>query len=450
MIGLQRPTYLREGKIGKLLIPIDLRPQQKHILENLGTLNVVMAHRRFGKSVALILKTILSFLTVQKNNPVYWYVLPELQQAENNVWQYFKDFTSDIPGVRISETELSISVNLGDGYGTRLLKLVGVDKNAEAKRGAYLDGCVIDEMGQIKRGVWESVIMPMIMDRDGWVVLTGTPAVGYWQEMVTMAKESPHWKVFEYSDVRETKLIDPAKVAVMEAATEDLPKFRREMYGEWITGDIGSYYLENLSKLRDEGKISESVVYNPKKPVIASWDLGLNDLTVVWFAQYYPEDNTLKFFDYWEKRGVIDYRHALQDVELKGYKIDLMVLPHDASKRTGTGDDTVKQVFEKQYKVLRIPKTGNKLNDISIIKNCFHTLEFNSYKCAKGITALYNYRSALNKKTDQLSLVPMHCDRSDSFRYMILGLFQSRWSYTLFASNKPKANEVPVELYDPI
>lgn len=448
--GLKKPQTIVEGSTSTTYFPINFRPQQQHVLENLSRFSVIMAHRRWGKTVLLLVHLILSALTLKKRNPVFWYVAPFQKQAKEVAWQYLKDFMSPLPQVKISETELSISIDLGDGYGKRTIRLVGVDDGAESGRGVYLDGVVLDEMGQIKRGVWESVIRPALSDRKGWAVLTGTPAVGYWQEMFQFAKGSDEWKVFDYSDARSTKIIDGDELISLEKSSDDLPKFRREYYGEWITGDIGSYYLENLSRLQDAGKISDQVIYNPKLPVVASWDLGLNDKTVVWFAQYDPSQDKLALIDYWEKRGVVDYRHALSDVEQLGYKIDLMVIPHDSSKRTGTGDDTVKKVFENKYRVLRIPKTGNKLTDITIVKNYFNNLLFNSEKCHKGIVALYNYRSALNKKTDQLSLVPMHCDASDSFRYMIMGLFRAKYLYSQKADSTPKVSFIQTNSYDPI
>lgn len=407
---------------------------------------MAVVHRRGGKSVAFILKLILGWLTLKKKNPKFFYMAPLLKQAEEAAWVYVKNFCKTIPGVVISESDLSVTLDLGDGYGERVLKLVGVSDVGESKRGAYADGVVLDEMGHIKRGVWENVVRILLMDRRGWAVLTGTPNVGYWQEIFLKAKSNPEWLVVDYSDARKTGVIDMKELLSAESTTDDLPKFRREMYGEWITGDIGSYYLENLVWLKENGFINENVVYNPKLPVIVSWDLGLNDYTVAWFGQYDASVDKLYLIDYYEKRGVLDYRWALDDVERKGYTIDLMVVPHDSSRRTGVGEDNIKTVFERKYKVLRVPKTGNKLADIGIIKNYLHKCEFNITKCVIGINALYNYRSALNVKHDTLSQNPIHCDRSDSFRYMIMGMYQSRWQYCQFASRKPVVNMRPSEV----
>lgn len=407
---------------------------------------MALVHRRGGKSVCFILKLILSWLTLKKKNPKFFYMAPLLKQAEEAAWQYVKGFCKNIPGVVISESDLSVTVDLGDGYGDRVLKLVGVSDVGESKRGAYADGVVLDEMGHIKRGVWENVVRILLMDRKGWAVLTGTPAVGYWQEMFIKAKDNPEWHLVDHSDARKTNIIDKDELESAERTTDDLPKFRREMYGEWITGDIGSYYLENLVWLQENGHINEHVSYNPKLPVVVSWDLGLNDYTVAWFAQYDPSNDKIYLIDYYEKRGNIDYRYSLADVEAKGYKIDLMVVPHDSIRRTGVTEDTVKVVFEKKYRVLRIPKTGNKLVDIGIVKNYLHKCEFNSVKCAIGVNALYNYRSALNVKHDTLSQVPIHCDRSDSFRYMIMGMYQARWQYCQFAAKAKPMNLAASEI----
>lgn len=433
---LLEPTSIKKGETLSIIVPVTFRPLQKEYLQDKQRFNILLAHRRFGKSVVLILDLILSMISCKKKNPMFWYVAPTLEQATAIAWKYIKDFCSSLPNVQISETNKTVVVNFNDGFGDRTIRLVGVDDSGESKRGSYLDGVVIDEMGHIKRGAWESIIRPALSDRKGWATLTGTPTLGYWQELFEEAQNIEEWKVFDYGDARVTGVISEAELLSAEHTSNDRAKFRREFYGEWISPDIGCYYSENLFALEDLGHISPNISYNANLPIITSWDLGVNDYTVVWFSQYDPHNDILTFFDYFQVRGVTDSLQVLAEVEKKGHKIDLIVLPHDSTHKYTNSRGSTYDLFKERYPVVLLKKSPSKVQDIQIVKNFLHACRINSEKCSKGILELHKYRSTLNSKTDILSTTPMHNDAADSFRYNILGLFQSRSRYSDFRGQR--------------
>ena len=446
---LLNPLAVKNDDTLTLYVPFDMRPFQKEFLENSGRFNILFAHRRFGKSVVLLLKLFLSFMTCKKKNPRFWYVAPTLNSAVDILWRYSKDMFGNVPGVVIKESDYSIAVDLGDGIGERLFRIVGANNEEGGnKRGVYLDGVVIDEMGDMRRGVWESAIAPMLAERHGWAVLTGTPALGYWKEIFEGARVSDTWKVFDYGDARRTQVLSEQELYEMKNVINDDVKFRREFYGEWLSPDLGSYYLPNMIDLNDKGYISETVQYDPNLPVITSWDLGTNDFTVVWFAQYDPIRDTLSFIDFYQKRGASSDMEMLKEVENKRYPIDLIVLPHDSLNRSVNSKFNTYQIFSRLYPTIRLQKTGRVLSDIEIIKNQFSNFRFNSTNCSIGIQELYNYKSKFNSKQDKLSTTPEHSDIADSFRYMVIGLQTARYKYTMFNERAKVRQSSEIKIID--
>src|SRR5882672_7866937 len=61
-----------------------------------------------------------------------------------------------------------------DYPGGGQVRLYGAD-NADAMRGIYLDGIVLDEYADMDPRVWSEIIRPALADREGWAVFIGTP-----------------------------------------------------------------------------------------------------------------------------------------------------------------------------------------------------------------------------------------------------------------------------------
>ena len=84
-------------------------------------------------------------------------------------WDYFKRYTSVIPGVEVNESELRVDFPNGSR-----IQLFGAD-NADALRGMYFDFLIADEYGDWKPSVWNYVIRPALADRQGKAIIIGTP-----------------------------------------------------------------------------------------------------------------------------------------------------------------------------------------------------------------------------------------------------------------------------------
>jgi len=150
---------------------------------------VAVAHRRCGKTVACVNDLIKRALTEGKSDGQYAYICPFLTQAKSVAWLYLLRFSENVR-VKANASELWIELVTG-----ARIRLFGAD-NAEALRGMYLDGIVLDEYADMKPRVWGEVIRPLLADRQGWAVFIGTPKGknNFW-DVYDSAQQSPNWHV---------------------------------------------------------------------------------------------------------------------------------------------------------------------------------------------------------------------------------------------------------------
>jgi len=142
---------------------------QAQVHRGLKRFGVIVAHRRWGKSVLSVNELIDRALRDETGSGRYGYVAPFLKQAKEIAWSYLKHFTRDLPQVSIHEAELAITLHNGSR-----IRLYGAD-NPDSIRGTYFSFVVIDEVADMKPEVWGEIIRPALMDRKGGALFVGTP-----------------------------------------------------------------------------------------------------------------------------------------------------------------------------------------------------------------------------------------------------------------------------------
>lgn len=150
-------------------IPYTPRPFQKELHASLKRFNVLVCHRRFGKTVFALNELIKKAIENEKIKPSYAYICPTRNQARQVAWDYLKTFLSPL-GDNVKFYEQTLEVRF---YG-RVIRLLGA-AHAERLRGLYLDGVVLDEMADIDEKVWSGIVRPALSDRRGWAIFIGTP-----------------------------------------------------------------------------------------------------------------------------------------------------------------------------------------------------------------------------------------------------------------------------------
>lgn len=228
---------------------------------------VIVAHRRFGKTVGSLNQLIKRAINNKKfRSPNYAYIAPFLKQAKMVAWEYLKYYTSKIPNRKINESELWVELPsyYPDSRGARI-HIIGADR-PDSMRGIYLDGVILDEYAQMKTEVWGEIIQPALSDHKGWAVFIGTPkGQNAFYEMYLKACKEPDWFSCLYT-VDETGIIDPEELASMkrnmtptEIRQELYCDFAASAYDRLITIDLVNSAMEKSplsgKELQDTPKV---------------------------------------------------------------------------------------------------------------------------------------------------------------------------------------------------
>jgi hypothetical protein len=196
----------------------------------------------------------------------------------------------------------------------------------------------------------------------------------------------------------------------------------------------GAWYVKEMADMRRDGRIRR-VPINPDFPVYTFWDLGMNDLMTIWFAQHI--NGELYFIDYHESSFQTWQFYAILLVN-KGYNYETHFFPHDGNTRMRGGDEIVtdKQLAERQgIRPIRVvPRTTSVDNDIrNFCKTSLAMSNMDEENCATGINHLDNYRRKWSTTDSMFTSEPLHDAAShgaDGFRTAAMafkkGLLENR------------------------
>ena len=130
--------------------------------------------------------------------------------------------------------------------------------------------------------------------------------------------------------VDDTKHIDPVEIQREIDSGEISKSFAlQEYFTSFDQGQDGFFYTSIIDKMRLNGQIGK-VPYEPGYPVITSWDLGINDPTVIIFANICGK--SIHIFDYYENHSR-SISHFANYVLNKEYTYKAHYPPHDIMVR---------------------------------------------------------------------------------------------------------------------
>lgn len=369
---------------------------------------------RAGKTVACVNELIKSALTSPKPDGRFAYVCPYFAQAKDIAWDYLCRYSAVVPGTSANISELRIDYPNG-----ARIRLYGAE-NAERMRGLYLDGVVIDEPADIDPRVWPEILRPALADRKGWAVWIGTPKgknafYDLWQQA---GREKWFAAMLKAS---ETGLVDAAELAdARRDMTED--QYAQEFECSFEAAIVGAYYGK-LMVQADRDKRVARVPYEPKVQVWTAWDLGIGDLTAIWFAQQVGQE--VRLIDYYESSGV-GLDHYVKLLREKPYAYAEHLLPHDAEvKELGSGRSRVETLASLGLSKVRVLPAQSVDDGINAARLLIPRCWFDAEKCARGIEALRQYRAEWDDKLKTLRSRPLHdwtSHAADAFRYLAMGI----------------------------
>jgi hypothetical protein len=351
----------------------------------------VVAHRRAGKTVALINQIIRKALENTRvfPPPRYAYIGPSFAQAKDLVWGYCKYYTGVLPRVKVVEGDLQVILPNG-----AMINLYGGSAAYERMRGLYFDGVVADEYPLLNPSMLGSVIRPCLADYQGWAVISGTSnGDDHFHELKKRAeRETDHWDMFSIP-VTETDALDEDEVTEMRKdMTPD--EFAREMMCSFDAPIEGSYYGDVLNDISIAGQIT-GVPYDPNSLVMTWWDLGIDDEMVIWFVQQCGRE--LHVIDMIQNTGK-GLEFYVGQIKSKPYAYGVHVLPHDVKARElGTGVSR-KEVLDSMLPNVFVCPNHTVEDGISATRAAIRMMWFDKVRTEPGVSALRNYHKSKTGK----------------------------------------------------
>jgi hypothetical protein len=222
--------------------PLKPHPTQLRLIEEQRRFKVVPAGRRSGKTERA--KRFVIRECFRKPMP-YFFAAPTRDQVKRIYWEDAKllGFTQSIPGVQVSESELTIRYPHGGS-----ISLVGLDQ-PQRMEGVLWGGGVIDEIGDVKAEAWPENIKPALDTEDprfpghvAWCWLIGVPeGLNHYYDLAEYARASgdPDWGLYHW---KSADILSADKIAAAKRSMSTR-QFRQEYEASFETA-AGRIYEE--------------------------------------------------------------------------------------------------------------------------------------------------------------------------------------------------------------
>ena len=398
----------------EIVIPYDPRPHQRTAWIDRERFNVLVWHRRAGKTVYAINWLLRAILECQRPNPRGAYLAPMYKQAKRVAWTLLKIYAGPIPGVRFLEQELRCILP-----GGREIWLLGAD-NPDALRGIYLDAVVLDEVAQMAPRTWGEVIRPALSDREGSAMMIGTPfgMANEFHRFYTLAADTPGW-CRSLLTVDDTHAIAAEELEALQREMRP-EEWQQEMLCSFSAAVRGAFFAEQMAEA-DRSRRITSVPHDPLLPVHTSWDLGMANRTVIWFWQTVGAEIRAIDCRAYSGTGLPDIAQHLRTL---GYNYGTHYAPHDSRVRElGSGKSRIEIAQSLGIPWTIVPEIGLQ-SGIEAVRGMLARVWFDAERCADGIEALRLYRTEWDDELRVFSSAPLHdwtSDYADSFRMFAVG-----------------------------
>lgn len=398
-------------------LPFYPRPWQLPLINDPAPRIVAVVHRRAGKSTGLMWRGMRRVITERKPLPRVVHLLPySVMWTRTGLWDQATRAADAIPGCVVRRSEMSIRFANGGTW-----QAGGAD-NPDSWRGGYGDEIIIDEYDDTPQTMVPLVIEPMLADRAGVLVRSGTPkGRGLLQAAYDRARVTPGHSAY-LLDYTKTNTLSPEAISRlrMEMSEEE---FAQELLCSFAAPNSGAYYGRLMNEAEAEGRIC-GVPHDPNLKVWTAFDLGIDDATAIWCAQI-TRGGEWRLIDYCEDSGV-GLDHYARWLQSKPYVFERHLLPHDAAVRElGSGRSRTETLWSLGVQPLRQVGAHSVADGINAVRLILPKAYFDAEKCALGIRALRNYRREWNENAQTWRSSPVHDFAShgaDAARYLALGV----------------------------
>jgi len=401
----------------KLEVPFSPREWQIPLIDDPAQRIVAVVHRRAGKSTALLWRGLKRAVTTKRPQPRVVHILPYgVMWTRTGLWDQAVKAAESIPDSQVRRSEMAIRLPNGGTW-----QAGGAD-NPDSWRGGYADECIIDEFDDTPQSMVSLVIEPMLADRDGTLVRSGTPkGRGLLQAAYDRARITPGYSSY-LLDYRKTGALSDAAIERLRLEMSD-EEFAQELECSFAAPNSGSYYGKLIDQAEGEHRIT-AVPHDPALKVWTAWDLGIDDSTAIWCCQI-TRGGEWRLIDYIEDSGA-GLDHYVRLLQQRPYVYERHLLPHDAEVRElGSGRSRTETLNSLGVRPTRTVRQHSVADGINAVRMILPRAWFDAERCAKGIHALRHYRREWNEAAQTWRSSPVHDHAShgaDAARYLALGV----------------------------
>lgn len=372
---------------------------------------VVVAGRRFGKTVLALTKIITIALSKKKSQ--VWYVCPTYKQAEMIAWKMLKEM---LPRESILATnEVKLAVNLINGSE---ICLKGAE-NEDSLRGVGLDFVVLDEYAQMKPNAWDEIIRPMLTDRKGKALFIGTPqGKNILYELYEKASSGVEgWASYRFKTI-DNPFIEEGEV---EQARKQLPDV---IYRQEYEASFEHYAGLCYPMFSIERHVINPIELEPFWRISRSIDYGyINPFSCLWVATSHDGTHYVIDEHYEAMKGL---RHHAEVIKSREWDIDRTYIDPSANahsrEKNGMAYSVVMELND--LGIIAIPASRSDRNvGISRVGELFNSDKIRIFKnCVNLIRELQDYRwkDAVDlSRNDPEEPVKKNDHSCDALRYYI-------------------------------
>lgn len=399
----------------------ELRPYQREAFDKIVHKGCKRAcliwARRSGKDYTA-LSIMLAKAIMEKG--LYFYCLPTYTQASVVIWKGKTNTGRNILE-EIIPKELIAGKNNSDMtiklFNGSIIKVVGSD-NVDRLVGSNPRGVLFSEYSLADPRGWD-LMRPILSNNGGWAMFVYTPrGPNHGKELYDMAVNNKDWYVSKLTcEETGSATLEDIQRERESGMPENL--IRQEYYVDFTAATSGTYYAEQIQKMREDGRITDLPI-DYSIPVNTAWDLGISDSTAITF--YQRKGEWVHIIDYYESNGagLGEYVKVLKE---KGYMYDHHYFPHDIAHRDlSTGETRLDMLFKMGVKGDVVP-----MKSVNYGIECVHRLlpktKINLNNCANLIKSLELYHKKFDEKNNVYMDMPVHGPEShaaDAIRYMAI------------------------------
>ena len=345
----------------------------------------IVWHRRAGKDLFGI-NLCASQAFMRKG--LYWHMLPTYAQGRKVVWEGMtktgRPFLDHFPKeviTRKRDDEMRLWLSNGSQY-----QVVGAE-DPDRLVGSNPVGVVISEWSVMKPGIWD-FLRPILAENDGWVIFIFTPrARNFAYRTLKLAEENPDEWFSEVLSVEDTGAVPMEMIEADRRSGMPEEMIAQEYFCSFEAANVGAFFGQAIRLAETEGRIAD-FPWNPRRGVLTAWDLGVGDMTSIWFLQKIGERWVA--IDYYESQGKgLDHYHKI--LREKPYAYDEHLWPWDAGQVSGATASSWESTGREMGLYARVvPKSGRQ-NGIDQVRLMLATMKFDENKCSQGIEGLRQY-----------------------------------------------------------